>query len=211
MLQSDAPTIENQLDSESMKDREALRIDAAPIDPLNTAEGFGGFLPIALIVAAAGALVFGLLASSSGEPFLLTVIAVLAMLGMFLIFGVAAGHIRIGARVAAGDLLKAAADASDEPQIITHLDGTVIYANMALDEMFGRHEAGPFAALEAVMSIEPEATQALFRLTRAAERGEGDGARPRDHADRHGPVAVPARGRAPRRVRPARRGVGGVA
>lgn len=172
MLQSDVPAIENQLDSEPMKDREALRVDAAPIDPLNTAEGFGGFLPIALIVAAAAALVFGLLASSSGEPFLLTVIAVLAMLGMFLIFGVAAGHIRIGARVAAGDLLKAAADASDEPQILAHLDGTVIYANAALDGMFGRNEAGAFAALEAVTSVEPEATQALFRLTRAAERGE---------------------------------------
>jgi two-component system cell cycle sensor histidine kinase/response regulator CckA len=172
MFQPDAPTIENQLDSEPMKDREALRVDAAPIDPLTTAEGFGGFLPIALIVAAAAALVFGLLASNTGEPLLLTVIAVLAMLGMFLIFGVAAGHIRIGARIAAGDLLKAAADASDEPQIIAQLDSTVVYANAALDEMFGHHEAGPFAALESVMSVEQEATQALFRLTRAAERGE---------------------------------------
>ena len=172
MLQSDAPAIENQLDSESMKDREALRVDAAPIDPLNTAEPFGGFLPLALIVAAAAALVFGLLASNTGEPLLLTVIAVLAMLGMFLIFGVAAGHIRIGSRLAASDLLKAAADASDEPQIIAQLDSTVVYANPALDNMFGSNDAGPFGTLEAVMSGEPEATQALFRLMRAAERGE---------------------------------------
>jgi len=172
MIQSDAPVIENQLDSGPMKDREALRIDAAPLDPLSAAEGFGGFLPIALIVAAAAALVFGLLASSTGEPLLLTVIAVLAMLGMFFIFGVAAGHIRIGARVAPGDLLKAAADASHEPQIVAHLDGTVIYANAAVEGLFGRHEAGPFAALEAATNVEPEATQALFRLTRAAERGE---------------------------------------
>ncbi len=68
MLQTDAPAIENQIDSEPMKDREALRINAAPLDTLNTAEGFGGFLPVAMIVAAAGALVFGLLASSSGKP-----------------------------------------------------------------------------------------------------------------------------------------------
>jgi two-component system cell cycle sensor histidine kinase/response regulator CckA len=94
------------------------------------------------------------------------------MLGMFFIFGVAAGHIRIGARVAPGDLLKAAADASHEPQIVAHLDGTVIYANAAVEGLFGRHEAGPFAALEAATNVEPEATQALFRLTRAAERGE---------------------------------------
>ncbi len=189
MLQTDAPAIENQIDSEPMKDREALRINAAPLDTLNTAEGFGGFLPIAMIVAAAGALVFGLLASSSGKPVLLTVIAVLAMLGMFLIFGVAAGHIRIGARVAPGDLLKAAADASDEPQILAHQDSTVVYANAALEDMFGRHEAGPFAALDAVMSAEPEATQALFRLTRAAERGES---RSEDVRLRPGPSRRPA-------------------
>jgi len=188
MLQSDAPPIENQLDSDSMEDREALRIDAAPVDPLNAAEGFGGFLPIALIVAAAAALVFGLLASGSGEPLLLTVIAVLAMLGMFLIFGVAAGHIRIGARLAPGDLLKAAADASDQPQIIAQLDGNVIYANSAINDMFGRHEAGPFAALEAAMGAESEATQALFRLNRAAELGKS---RSEDVRLRPGPTQWP--------------------
>jgi two-component system cell cycle sensor histidine kinase/response regulator CckA len=155
-----------------MNDREALRIDAATIDPLNAAEGFGGFLPTIFIVAVAGALVFGLLASGSGEPLLLTVIALLAMLGMFLLFGVAAGHIRVGPRIAAGDLLKAAADAGDEPKVIAHLDGTIIYSNSALEQMFGRHEAGPFAALEAALSPDDEAAQAFFRLTRAAERGE---------------------------------------
>ena len=115
---------------------------------------------------------FGLLASSSGEPLLLTVIALLAMLGMFLLFGVAAGHIRVGPRIAAGDLLKAAADAGDEPKVIAHLDGTIVYSNSALEQMFGRHEAGPFAALEAALSPDDEAAQAFFRLTRAAERGE---------------------------------------
>ena len=94
------------------------------------------------------------------------------MLGMFMLFGIAAGHIRIGARVAAGDLLKAAIDAADEPQIIAQADGTVVYANAALDQMFGRHEAGPLSALEAALSGDAEAMQALFRLTRAAERGE---------------------------------------
>ncbi|HEY8194662.1 MAG TPA: response regulator [Hyphomicrobium sp.] len=155
-----------------MNDREALRINAATIDPLNAAEGFGGFLPTIFIVAVAGALVFGLLASGSGEPLLLTVIALLAMLGMFLLFGVAAGHIRVGPRIAAGDLLKAAADVGDEPKVIAHLDGTIIYSNSALEQMFGRHEAGPFAALEAALSPDDEAAQAFFRLTRAAERGE---------------------------------------
>ena len=185
MPQTDVPTIENQLDSRSMKARETLRLETSPIDPLTAAEGFGGFLPTIFIAAAAGAIVFGLLASGSGEPLLLTVIALLAMLGMFLLFGIAAGHIRIGARLAPADLLKAASDTADEPQIIAQADGTVIYSNVALDQMFGRHGAGPLSALEAGLSGDAEAVQALFRLTRAAERGE---TRREDIHLRHGAV-----------------------
>src|SRR3569832_1622032 len=86
MSQSDASISENQLDFRPMKDREALRIDAAPIDPLNRAEGFGGHLPMISIAAAGGAVLFGLLASGAGEPLLLTVIALLAMFGTFMLF-----------------------------------------------------------------------------------------------------------------------------
>ena len=186
MSQPDVPTIENQLDSRSMKARETLRLETSPIDPLTAAEGFGGFLPTIFIAAAAGAIVFGLLASGSGEPLLLTVIALLAMLGMFLLFGIAAGHIRIGARVAPADLLKAASDTADEPQIIAQSDGTVIYSNAAHDQMFGRHEAGPLSALESALTGDAEAVQALFRLMRAAERGE---TRSEEVRLRHGAVA----------------------
>ncbi|MET1045467.1 MAG: ATP-binding protein, partial [Hyphomicrobium sp.] len=155
-----------------MKDREALRIDAAPVDPLNSAEGFGGFLPMIIIAAAGGAVLFGLLASGSGEPMLLTVIALLAMFGMFMLFAIAAGHLRFGARVVPGDLLKAAMDAGNDPQIIADAEGSILYANAAVERMLGRHEAGPFSALEASLSSDAEGTQAFFRLTRAAERGE---------------------------------------
>jgi two-component system cell cycle sensor histidine kinase/response regulator CckA len=172
MPQSDASIFENQLDSRSMKDREALRIDAAPIDPLNSAEGFGGFLPIIIVAAAGGSVLFGLLASGSGEPLLLTVIALLAMFGIFMLFGIAAGHIRLGSRATPADLLKAAIDAHDEPQIIANGDGTVLYANAAVERILGRHEAGPFSALETLLTGDAEGTQAYFQLTRAAERGE---------------------------------------
>lgn len=173
MLTAEAVLASNQIASATMKDREALKIEAAPLDPLTAADGFGGFLSTIFVVAAAGAVVFGLLASGSGEPLLLTIIAVLAMLGLFLLFGIAAGHVRIGARMADGDALKAAADAIDEPQMVARADGNFLYWNPAFEKMFGRSEAGPRAALETAVSGDPEASQALFRLMRAAERGEG--------------------------------------
>ena len=172
MITAEALLASNQIASAPMKDREALKIEAAPLDPLTAADGFGGFLSIIFVVAAAGAVVFGLLASGSGEPLLLTIIAVLAMLGLFLLFGIAAGHVRIGARMPDGDVLKAAADAIDEPQMVARADGNFVYWNPAFDTMFGRSEAGPRAALETAVSGDPDAAQALFRLMRAAERGE---------------------------------------
>ena len=162
----------NQIASAPMKDREALKIEALPLDPLSAADGSGGFLPTIFVVAAAGAVVFGLLSSASGEPLLLTVIAVLAMLGLFLLFGIAAGHVRIGARMPQGELLRAAADAIDEPQMIAKSDGSVLYWNPSFDAMFGPSDGGPRAALEAAAGGDAEASQSLFRLMRAAERGE---------------------------------------
>ena len=163
---------ENQIPSLPMGDREALKIEAATLDPLTAADGFGGFLSTIFVVAAAGAVVFGLLASGSGEPLLLTLLGVLAMLGIFMLFGIAAGHIRIGARLPVGDVLKAALDGSEEPALVASTGGTVVYWNPAHEAMFGRSESGPLAALEATFGGDAEASQAFFRLSRAAERGE---------------------------------------
>jgi two-component system, cell cycle sensor histidine kinase and response regulator CckA len=172
MSSIDAAALPNQIASVPMRDREALKIEALHLDPLTAADGFGGYLSTIFVVAAAGAVVFGLISSGSGEPLLLTVISVLAMLGMFLLFGIAAGHVRIGARLPTGDILKAAADVLDDPQMVTSADGGVLYWNPSFDKMFGRSESGPRAALEAAVSGDPEAAQVLFRLMRASERGE---------------------------------------
>ena len=163
---------QNQIASPAMADREALKVEAAALDPLTAADGFGGFLSTIFVVTAAGAVVFGLVTSGSGEPLFLTLLAVLAMLGLFLLFGIAAGHIRIGARMPKGDLLKAAFDTAEEPVMVTARDATVLYCNPVHDGVFGRSEGGPLVALEAAFGNDPVAAQALFRLMRAAERGE---------------------------------------
>jgi len=110
-----------------MGNREALKTEAAALDPLTVADGFGGYLSTIFVCAAAAAVVFGLFASGSGEPLLLTILAVLAMLGLFMLFALAAGHMRIGARLPAGDVLKAAMDASDEPALVAGTSGNVLY------------------------------------------------------------------------------------
>ncbi|MGL4395781.1 MAG: response regulator [Hyphomicrobium sp.] len=172
MSLTDLPAHKNQITSRFMNERETLKIEARAIDPLAVADGFNGFLSIIFVVAAASAVVFGLLVAGAGEPLSMTLISVLAMLGLFLLFGIAAGHIRIGARLPEGDLIKAAIDAIDDPVIVSNGSGTAQYWNHAHEAMFGASEDGPLPALERAFGGEPEAGQAFFRLMRAAERGE---------------------------------------
>ena len=169
---AEAVNVANQIASAPMGEREALKLEAASFDPLDQTDGFGGYLSTIFVVAVAGAVVFGLLASGSGEPLLLTLLGVLAMLGLFMLFALAAGHVRIGARVPAGDVLKAALDAGEEPALVAGATGNVLYWNPAHEAMFGRSESGPLAALEAAFGGDADASQAYFRLNRAAERGE---------------------------------------
>ncbi len=179
--------LENQITCAAMNNREALKIEAAALDPLTAAGGIGGFLSTIFVVAAAGAIVFGLLTSGSGEPLLLTILAVLAMLGTFMLLGIAAGHVRIGARLPAGDVLKAAFDASDETTLIASASGNVLYWNPAHENIFGRSEGGPLAAIGAAFAGDPESSQAYFRLMRSAERGEARREEVRLKANAFGP------------------------
>ncbi len=164
MHPTQALRLENQISSAAMNNREALKIEAAVLDPLTAADGIGGFLSTIFVVATAGAVVFGLLTSGSGEPLLLTILAVLAMLGTFMLLGIAAGHVRIGARLPAGDVLKAAADASTETTLIASATGNVLYWNPAHEAIFGRSEGGPLAAIEAAFAGDPEVHASLFPL-----------------------------------------------
>ncbi|MFN0218450.1 MAG: response regulator [Hyphomicrobium sp.] len=172
MSTAEAAAVENQLDSRPMKTSEAVKIANSPFDPLASADGLGGALSTIFVAVAAGAVVFGLIASGSGEPLLLTLLAILAMLGLFLLFAVAAGLLRLGVQQPIGDVLKVAFDSAPDAVLIASADGAPLYRNAAFDDCFGRSNAGPFAALEAAVRHDPDAMQVLFRLTRAAERGE---------------------------------------
>ncbi|WP_295558827.1 ATP-binding protein [uncultured Hyphomicrobium sp.] len=131
-----------------------------------------GVIPIVAASVAAGALVLALVASPAGEPLLLTLLSVLAMLGLFAVFGYAAGHLRIGERVRDDDLVRAFANSLDDGLLVTRRDGRPLYANRSLAEMVGVTAAGEINALETLFAGDPRAAAAYFRLERAASRRE---------------------------------------
>ena len=103
----------------------------APIDRSRASRG-GGSIGLVLLIAlvllgAAGALL--LIGRARAEPYILALLAVLATLGVFLLFALAAGILRASGREAASPLLKALVDHANEGILVTDPHGRVVYAN----------------------------------------------------------------------------------
>src|SRR5262249_22669380 len=147
-------------------------------DPGQAAERFGWpRLPrpagaLLLGVAASGGLaLIALVATGAGELVVQGVLALLAVAGAFLLFGLLFGYLRLSERVAEAEMVKAVADGLDNGLEIVNQQGVALYRNRALQRLTGRR-AGRQATLEELFAGEPDSAQAFFRLNRAAERGE---------------------------------------
>lgn len=163
----------NQLASLAMNDGTQPTDRLVADDPLAALRSGGSYATILIILTLAAAMVLALVASPSGSPLYLTVLATFAMLGVFFALGMIAGHVRIGERLPEADLLKAIADGeSDGILIVTRKGGRPIYANQSMASFIGRSESGDLGLLETAFSGVSEAAEAMFRLNRAAIAGE---------------------------------------
>src|SRR5215813_6281882 len=109
---------------------ESVRV---PIDRTQASRG-GGSIGLVLLIAlvlvgAAAGLVF--IGRANAEPYILVLLAVLAMAGVFLLFALAAGILRVSSREAASPLLKSVVDRATEGILVTDGGGRVLYANAA--------------------------------------------------------------------------------
>lgn len=175
---SEAAPSENQIAFAFMSESEARHSRSGPIPsntkdvPIVSGARETGAGPVIAVALAVGVVVLALVASPSREPLLLTLLSLLAMMGLFTAFGYAAGHVRIGERVRDDDLVRAFADSLDDGLLVTRRDGRPLYANRALSDMVGVTAAGEIKALESLFAGDPRAAAAYFRLERAASRRE---------------------------------------
>jgi two-component system cell cycle sensor histidine kinase/response regulator CckA len=157
----------------SMIGTDARRPDAPPSALPAGAATTGVLFTVLAILTAAGLGALALVSAKAAEPVLLGLLAILAMVGSFFLFGLAAGHIRIGNSVApAGDVAATAADLADPGIMITARDGAIVYANATYNALAGVDGDGEPRPLETAFAGEPQAAECLFRLLRAAELGE---------------------------------------
>jgi two-component system, cell cycle sensor histidine kinase and response regulator CckA len=134
----------------------------------------GGSIGLVLVIAivlVGSAAVLVMSGRGSGEPYILALLAVLAMVGVFLLFALAAGILRMTGHDAASPLIKSVVDGAQEGIVVTDAGGRVVYANAAYLDLIGAAVAGDVRPVERVFIGDPGVSEAVYRLLKAAREG----------------------------------------
>ncbi|WP_321338144.1 cell cycle histidine kinase CckA [Breoghania sp.] len=140
------------------------------IDRSERSGSIGLLVLLALIlVGAAGAIAF--MSREQAEPYVLGMLGLLAVVGVFCLFAGAIGLLRFSGQARANPLAQAFLDTTDIGTVITDASGRIIYANGSYADLTGSLEPGEVRSVERVFASDPDAADAIFRLSQAARSG----------------------------------------
>jgi two-component system cell cycle sensor histidine kinase/response regulator CckA len=122
------------------------------------------------VVAAAAA--FMLLGRAQAQPYIIGLLALLATLGLFGAFALAAGIIRFADRTSDDPVMRGVADHAFDGIAVTDSRGAVVYANPAYLTLTGAATAADVRPVERVFIGNPDVSEAVFRLLKAAREGK---------------------------------------
>jgi two-component system cell cycle sensor histidine kinase/response regulator CckA len=125
-------------------------------------------IAVVLVGAATALLVIG---RTGADPYILALLSVLATVGVFLLFALAAGIVRISGRETASPLIKAVVDGATEGILVTDARGRVVYANAAYLDLVDAADANDVRPVERVFIGDPGVSEAVYRLLKAAREG----------------------------------------
>ncbi len=128
-------------------------------------------LIVFVIVLTGAAIVFAIFRDRLGDPFLLGMLGVLAMIGVGYLFATAIGFVQFAPRSTTDELSKAFVDTMGRGLIVTDAKGRVIYANRAYAEMTGATGAADIKTVEGILSDNAEASATIIRLAGALRDG----------------------------------------
>src|ERR1700685_4170291 len=143
------------------------------IDRSSATERGGSVMLVLLVagtlVAAATAIV--VLGRSNAEPYILAFLAVLATVGVFSLFALACGILRMSATGAVSPLIKSVGDGAFDGVVVTDADGRVVYANAAYLDLIQAADVNDMRPVERVFIGDADASEAIYRLLKAAREG----------------------------------------
>src|ERR1700676_2972013 len=120
----------------------------------------GGIVAVAIALMTIG--------RAQAQPYILGLLALLAMVGLFNLFAFAAGIIRFADRRADDPVMGPLADHSYDGLAVTDPRGHVVYSNAAYLQVTGAATALDARPVERVFIGNPDVSEAVFRLLKAA-------------------------------------------
>ena len=134
-----------------------------------------GSIFLVLLVAGAiiaAAVAFMTLGRTQAQPYILVLLALLAMVGLFTLFAFAAGIVRFADRLAEDPITRPIADHAFDGLAVTDPRGHVVYANTAYLALTGASGPNDVRPVERVFIGNPDVSEAVFRLLKAAREGK---------------------------------------
>ncbi len=134
-----------------------------------------GSIVLVLLIAAAivaSAVAFMTLGRAQAQPYILGLLALLAMVGLFMLFAIAAGIIRFADRAAEDPIMRAVTNGAFDGIAVTDAHGHVVYANAAYLTLTGAASVPEARPVERVFIGNPDVSEAVFRLLKAAREGK---------------------------------------
>jgi two-component system cell cycle sensor histidine kinase/response regulator CckA len=141
---------------------------------------------VLLVAAAAGLMMVG---RNEAGPYVTIFLALLAVIGVFATFALAAGVLRVSARDSGNPMLRSVIDNAHDGIVVTDGGGRVLFANAAyrvFADAVGLDEVRP---VERVFVGDPDVSEAVYRLRKAAQEGR----RLQEEVRMAGPRGEPAR------------------
>ena len=154
-----------------MSDIDAPMRYAEPITDRPDRDGSVGLVVLLALALAAAAVGLAMVSREIAEPFVLAILAALAVVGVFCLFAGAVGILYFGQRHARNDLTKAFVDNLPQGALIADRAGRVLYANRSYRDLLGLDAEAPLPAPDRAFGGNPHLAEAIFRLARAAQQG----------------------------------------
>ncbi len=148
----------------------------SPLVDQNSRPGAVTRLVVFIVVLAISAVIFSLFRNRVGDPMLLGLLGILAMIGVGYLFATAIGFIQVVPRSTTDDLAKSFVDSMGQGVLVADPKGRVIYANRAYAEMTGASTASDVKTIENLLSDVPEASPVVLKLASGLKDGKaGEG------------------------------------
>ena len=154
-----------------MTDIDAPMRYAEPVTDRSGRDGNVGLVVLLALGLAVAAVGLAVVSREMAEPFVLAILAGLAVVGVFCLFAGAVGILHFGQTQARNDVTKAFVDNLPQGALIADAGGRVLYANEAYRSLLGLDADMVLLAPDPAFAGNAYLAEQIFRLSRAAQQG----------------------------------------